>query len=255
MSDNTGASDLLTVSNLSYVYGERRAVDGVSFELKKGECFGLLGPNGAGKTTTISCVSGLLSNWQGDMQFQGSSFRPADAQVDRAKLGLVPQELAIYPNLTAAENLDFFGKICGVSTTERKEAVARNLRLSGLEERSADLVRTFSGGMQRRLNLAAGLMHSPALVLLDEPTVGVDPQSRNHIFETLLNLKSSGTTLLYTTHYMEEAQKLCDRIAIMNEGKIVAIGTARELAHQTGDEEANLEDVFLTLTGRSLRDD
>ncbi|MFN3189897.1 MAG: ABC transporter ATP-binding protein [Aureliella sp.] len=246
---------LLEVSDLGYGYGQRRAVKGISFGVRAGECFGLLGPNGAGKTTTISCLAGLLSEWNGAMQFAGDNFNAAQSTKDRAKLGLVPQELAIYPNLTAEENLFFFAKLGGVPKKEQADAVQQNLDLSGLTDRKRDLVRTFSGGMQRRLNLACGLLHSPALVLLDEPTVGVDPQSRNHLFETLLQLKANGTSLLYTTHYMEEAQKLCDRVAIMNEGEIVATGSPQELATECGDEGADLEQVFLHFTGRRLRDE
>jgi ABC-2 type transport system ATP-binding protein len=174
---------------------------------------------------------------------------------DRRRLGFVPQELAIYPNLTARENLSFFGKLAGVSANELGAAIDRNLELAGLVDRQSERVSTFSGGMQRRLNLASGLMHAPRLVLLDEPTVGVDPQSRNHLFETLAALKHSGVSLLYTTHYMEEAQRLCDRIAIMHEGQVVAIGTPTELAVSIGQPDANLETVFLHLTGRTLRDE
>lgn len=173
---------LFTVSDLTYLYGERRAVNEVSFAVQAGECFGLLGPNGAGKTTTISCIAGLLADWRGAMNFKSREFKPATVLQDRAQLGLVPQELAIYGNLTAEENLDFFASLSGVSAAERPQRVTENLRLAGLEDRRRDRVRTFSGGMKRRLNLVAGLTHSPALLLLDEPTVGVDPQSRNHIF-------------------------------------------------------------------------
>ncbi len=246
---------LLAVEGISYQYGKRCAVDNVSFPVGCGEVFGLLGPNGAGKTTTISCIAGLLADWTGSMSFSSQSFQPARVTNDRRKLGYVPQELAIYPNLTARENLSFFGKLAGVSANSLKQAVDRNLILAGLQDRQNDLVSTFSGGMQRRLNLASGLMHAPVLVLLDEPTVGVDPQSRNHLFETLLALKDSGISLLYTTHYMEEAQRLCDRIAIMHEGKVIAVGTASELAVSIGQPEANLETVFLHLTGRTLRDE
>ncbi len=246
---------LLSIENLHYQYGKRVAVESVSLNVAKGECFGLLGPNGAGKTTTISCIAGLLSQWSGSMTFRSNEFRPASVASDRGLLGFVPQELAIYPNLTAEENLRFFAKLCGVANAQLQTTIERNLQMAGLLDRRHDLVRTFSGGMQRRLNLAAGLLHSPALVLLDEPTVGVDPQSRNHLFETLLRLKSEGLSLLYTTHYMEEAQRLCDRIAIMNEGIIVATGTPGELATEIGDANANLEDVFLHLTGRRLRDE
>jgi ABC-2 type transport system ATP-binding protein len=246
---------LLAVEELSYRYGERVAVDSVSLTVRRSECLGLLGSNGAGKTTTISCIAGLLSQWSGAMTFESRDFHPAEIAADRAKLGFVPQELAIYPNLTAEENLRFFAKLSGVGRSEMNDVVERNLELAGLCDRRKDLVKTFSGGMQRRLNLAAGLLHSPALVLLDEPTVGVDPQSRNHLFETLLRLKGEGLSLLYTTHYMEEAERLCDRVAIMNEGRVVAVGTARELAAGVGKPDANLEAVFLNLTGRKLRDE
>lgn len=189
------------------------------------------------------------------MTFDGVPFAPAKSAQDRGRLGLVPQELAIYPNLTAAENLRFFAQLGGVKKAELAGTVERSLDLAGLEDRRNDLVSTFSGGMQRRLNLAVGLVHSPDLLLLDEPTVGVDPQSRNHLFETLARLKSEGMSLLYTTHYMEEAERLCDRVAIMNEGAVIAAGTASELAQQIGQTDANLEEVFLHLTGRKLRDE
>lgn len=249
------SEDLLSLEGVHYRYGNRHAVQSVSLTVRRGECFGLLGPNGAGKTTTISCIVGLLADWNGAMRFEGRDFRPAVVAADRAKLGFVPQNLAIYPNLTAQENLNFFAELSGVPRAERPQVVAQNLQLAGLVDRKDDLVRTFSGGMQRRLNLAAGLLHTPALVLLDEPTVGVDPQSRNHLFETMRQLKSEGQSLLYTTHYMEEAQRLCDRIAIMNEGAVVATGSPAELAESIGEPDANLEQVFLHLTGRSLRDE
>lgn len=251
----TKHSQLLSIQQLSYSFGNRKAVKDVSFEVKQGEIFGLLGANGAGKTTTISCIAGLRKDWTGQMLFNGQQFSPAVQANDRLRLGYVPQELAIYPNLTAEENLRFFAKLSRVSSSEIKQVVASNLELAGLTDRRRDLVSSFSGGMQRRLNLACGLVHSPALILLDEPTVGVDPQSRNHIFETLMRLRSQGHSLIYTTHYMEEAQRLCDRIAIMHEGNIVAIGTHEELALSIGDRQANLEQVFLQLTGRSLRDE
>lgn len=252
---DSSTNTMLAINELGYRYPTGYAVESVSFGVKEGECFGLLGPNGAGKTTSISCIAGLKARWTGSMEFRGADFHPAKRKADRARLGFVPQELAIYPNLTAEENLSFFGSLAGLTKRDIKTTVQQNLELAGLTDRRRDLVKTFSGGMKRRLNLAAGLMNSPALLLLDEPTVGVDPQSRNHLFETLTRLKSSGIALLYTTHYMEEAQRLCDRIAIMNEGKIVAIGTADSLAADIGDPSANLEQVFLQLTGRSLRDE
>ena len=248
-------SILLDVKQLRYAYGKRQAVDGIDLQVYRGECLGLLGPNGAGKTTAISCMAGLLADWQGEMHFAGQPFKPARVRSDRAKLGLVPQELAIYPHLNAQENLRYFAELCQVPARERAQAIEENLELAGLKERRRDLVRTFSGGMQRRLNLASGLVHRPDLVLLDEPTVGVDPQSRNHIFETLQQLKQRGHSLLYTTHYMEEAMRLCDRIAIMHEGKVVACGTLGELAAGHDEPDGNLEKIFLKLTGRSLRDE
>ena len=248
-------SVLLDIQGLSYAYGKRQAVAGIDLQVHRGECLGLLGPNGAGKTTAISCMAGLLANWQGEMSFGGQPFRPADVLLDRARLGLVPQELALYSHLNAEENLRYFAELCRVPARERGAAVEKNLELAGLKDRRRDLVKTFSGGMQRRLNLAAGLVHQPELVLLDEPTVGVDPQSRHHIFETLLHLKTQGHSLLYTTHYMEEAMRLCDRIAIMHEGRVIACGTMAELAASTDEAEGNLENIFLKLTGRKLRDE
>lgn len=253
MTENT--QPLLSVSGLNYAYSDRVAVQDAQFEVQRGQVFGLLGPNGAGKTTTISCIAGLLSRWSGTIRFDGVGFAPATNVRDRGKIGFVPQDLAIYPNLTAEENLKFFAELSGVGTGGREAAVEKNLEIAGLTDRRSDLVRTFSGGMKRRLNLAIGLLHDPQLVLLDEPTVGVDPQSRNHLFDTLLRLKEEGHSLLYTTHYMEEAQRLCDRISIMNEGTIIASGKPNELGEKIGQPGANLEQVFLHLTGRSLRDD
>lgn len=249
-----GKPVLLQVHGLSYAYGSRPAVRDASFAIHRGEIFGFLGPNGAGKTTTISCMAGLLANWGGTMTFADQPFHPAQRPTDRSKLGVVPQEVALYDDLTGRENLAFFAGLSGLKGARRDQAVDAALALAGLTERADDRVKQYSGGMKRRLNLAAGDLHQPELVLLDEPTVGVDPQSRNHIFDSLLELRKSGRTLLYTTHYMEEAQRLCDRVAIMHEGVIAAIGTPAELAQKVGTPEANLETVFLNLTGRSLRD-
>jgi len=243
------------LTKVCYSYGQRLAVDSVSFDIEPGEMFGLLGPNGAGKTTTISCIAGLLRDFQGEMRFRGEPFRPATNIDDRAQIGFVPQELAIYDKLSAEENLRLFAKLMGVPASEIPTRVSELLDLAGLVDRRHDRVQTYSGGMKRRLNLAAGLLHRPSLVLLDEPTAGVDPQSRNHLFESIQKLKMDGVSVLYTTHYMEEAERLCDRIAIMNEGRIIAIGTPRELAAGCGLPDANLETVFLQLTGRSLRNE
>ncbi len=246
---------LLRVQELHYSYGNRAAVDGMTFQVQPGEIFGLLGANGAGKTTTIGCISGFLSGWRGELSFDGRPFRPARSAEDRRQIGIVPQELAIYDHLTGRENLVLFAKLCGVPAALRKQRVDTLLEFAGLESRQKDLVKTYSGGMKRRLNLAAGLVHQPRLLLLDEPTVGVDPQSRNHLFESILELQKSGVSMLYTTHYMEEAERLCDRIAIVNDGKVIAIGTMSELANVCGDPDMRLERIFLKLTGRELRDE
>jgi ABC-2 type transport system ATP-binding protein len=246
---------LLSVENLSYRYGKRTAVDSVSFHISRGEIYGLLGPNGAGKSTTIACVSGLLKEYSGNLNWNERPFRPSQSTSDRSAIGLVPQELAIYENLTGRENLRLFAQLAGVRRSVIKERVETYLNFAGLVDRGNDLVCTFSGGMKRRLNLAAGLIHEPSLVFLDEPTVGVDPQSRNHLFDSIARLKSDGISVLYTTHYMEEAERLCDRVAIMNAGCIIASGTPTELISGIDVADANLETVFLHLTGKRLRDE
>ncbi len=250
----TTVSPLLSVSSLRYTFSDRVAVDDVSFTVGAGEVFGLLGPNGAGKTTTISCIAGLRTPRAGALQFGGAPFVPSQDARARARLGVVPQELALYSDLTARENLEFFGRLFGVAPDRIDAAIDRALELSGLADRAGDRVSEYSGGMKRRLNLAIGEVHDPELLILDEPTVGVDPQSRNHIFDALVRLKAGGKALLYTTHYMEEAERLCDRIAIMDEGKVLALGTAKELAERAGLPGADLEAVFLKFTGKRLRD-
>ncbi len=246
---------IFEVQQLRYAYGDRIAVKDIDFDVRSGEIFGLLGPNGAGKTTTIHCVSGLLADWSGSMTFLGNEFRPSRLVEQRRLIGLVPQELAIYEGLTAAENLRVFGELHGLRGSALKQQIAEKLQIAGLEDRQRDLVGKFSGGMKRRLNLACGLMGDPKLIILDEPTVGVDPQSRNHLFEAFEKLRQIGKSVLYTTHYMEEAERLCDRIAIMHEGNIIASGTVAELASEAGSATSDLESIFLQLTGRSLRDE
>ncbi len=189
------------------------------------------------------------------MHFDGHPFQPAENIDDRRKLGVVPQNLALYENLSARENLAFFGSLNGLSGDRLREAASDALKLAGLTDRANDRVKDYSGGMKRRLNLAIGVIHRPRLLLLDEPTVGVDAQSRNQIFEALFELRRAGGTLLYTTHYMEEAERLCDRLAIMNEGRVIAQGTLTDVAAVASLANASLEDVFLKLTGRSLRDE
>ncbi|MBK6941865.1 MAG: ABC transporter ATP-binding protein [Planctomycetes bacterium] len=245
---------LLQVSDLLVRYGDRVAVGAISFDIGRGEILGLLGPNGAGKTSTISCISGLREPDGGRFAFDGAAFSPNSDANARARIGLVPQSLALYDELSADENLLFFARIAGLGRADARIAADRGLELSGLTDRRRDRVSTFSGGMKRRLNLAAGDLHQPALLVLDEPTVGVDPQSRQHIFDALERLKAEGRSLLYTTHYMEEAERLCDRIAIMDEGRILDVGPATALAERAGLPGANLETVFLKLTGKQLRD-
>ena len=214
------------VDSLVKRFGSVTAVDGVSLELRAGECFGLLGPNGAGKSTLIRAIVGRVIADSGRVAVFGSA---AGSREGRAALGWVPQELALYPRLTARENLHSFGRYNGMIGKALDESVAWCLNWAALEDRAGELTRNLSGGMKRRLNMAAGLIHHPRLVLLDEPTVGVDPQSRNRIFEMIEALRAQGMTLIYTTHYMEEAERLCDRIAIVDHGRIIALDTGEGL--------------------------
>ena len=222
------SESLVRVRDLRKRYDTLNAVDGVSFEIRRGEIFGLLGPNGAGKTTTISILAGILPATEGRIEIAGMDAGRANIAVKRA-LGIVPQELAIYPKLTARENLAFFGQLYGLKGTALGQRTREMLQLVGLEDRADSRAETYSGGMKRRLNLAAGLMHNPQLLLLDEPTVGVDPQSRNHIFEGVRALNRQGLTILYTSHYMEEVEALCDRVGILDGGKLVACDTVANL--------------------------
>ena len=303
----------LRACDLRKAYGEQVAVDGLSFEIRRGETFGLLGPNGAGKTTTIKMLVGLLAPDSGTAEVvieDQSKGDPTSPQVRRL-IGLAPQSLSLYEELTAKENLNFFGGLYGLSGTALRDRTDWCLSFAGLQDRKNDRAGTFSGGMQRRLNIAAALVHEPEILLLDEPTVGVDPQSRNHIFESIQTLSKQGMTIIYTTHYMEEAERLCDRVAIIDHGKLMACDTVSGLLktyggasvvlaelkpgiqlpgsvsslpafNQTGQhirfesstpiekvaqlsneglafnnlkiQQPDLESVFLSLTGRSLRD-
>ena len=282
---------MLTLTDLRKAYGATVAVDGLSLRVEPGEILGLLGPNGAGKSTTVHLALGLLAPDAGSVAVDGLG-PPTDPAV-RRHLGLAPQSLALYAELTGEENLRFFGKVYGLGGAALQGRVDWALDFAGLTERRADRVGTYSGGMQRRLNLAAALLHQPKLVLLDEPTAGVDPQSRHAILERILELKRAGLTVVYTTHYMEEAERLCDRVAIVDHGKVLALDTVPNLKRTHGAvpvlvatvggevrriptpdpvgaltrlvaeatvedfhvERADLEQVFLKLTGRRLRDE
>lgn len=229
----TGTRDVLAVDGLVKRYGDQIVVDGVSFHIRAGETYGLLGPNGAGKTTIISMVAGLIPSDAGSVHVLGKSMTPSSTG-PKGHIGLVPQELAIYPDLTARENLRFFGSLQGLQRKELRARTDEVLELIGLADRAGEQTKKFSGGMKRRLNIGIGLLHRPTLLILDEPTVGVDPQSRNSILESVEQLGTEGMAVLYTTHYMEEAERLCDRISIIDEGQVQAEGTRDELIRLTG---------------------
>ncbi len=252
-------SNSISIENLvhRYKYAEQVAVNGISLEIKAGEIFGLLGPNGAGKTTTISILSGLLKPTQGKVSIHDFD---VIQQNDESKkmIGVVPQEIALYPTLTAKENLEFFGSMYGIPKAALKEKIKQYLNLFGLDNTGNKRVEQFSGGMKRRLNLIASLLHDPKILILDEPTASVDVQSRNMIIEFLRDLNKKGTTILYTSHYLEEAENLCTEIAIIDEGKIIIQGSPQKIiGSQAGSDSYrndNLENIFLKLTGKKLRD-
>jgi len=225
----------IRVTNLHRAFGEIKAVQGVSFDVRLGEIFGLLGPNGAGKTTTISMLATLLRPDEGDALVMGHSIRH-DPMAVKSVLGVVPQEIALYDDLSARENLTFWGKMYGLRGAVLRQRVNEVLELIGLSDRAKGRVSTFSGGMKRRVNIGVALLHKPQVIYMDEPTVGIDPQSRRNILDSVVALKNQGMTVLYTTHYMEEAQELCDHIAIMDHGQIIACGTHEELVKLVGQQ-------------------
>ena len=227
-------SSILEIHNLVKNYGDFAAVKGISFDIHKGEIFSLLGPNGAGKTTTINMVSTLFEPTSGDALIGGHSVTKAPMQV-RQMIGVVPQELALYEDLTAQENLMFWGQMYGLSGKSLKHRIDEVLDQIGLTERASHRIKTYSGGMKRRVNIGVGLLHKPELLFMDEPTVGIDPQSRRAILETVKDLNRLGMTVLYTTHYMEEAQELSDRVGIIDHGELIALGTQAELTKQVGE--------------------
>ena len=281
---------MLKLTNLTKSFGSNLAVDGLSLEIHPGEIFGLLGPNGAGKSTTLHMAVGLLAPDQGTVELRGKG-SPHDRRV-RSLIGMAPQSLALYEDLSGEENLTFFGRLQSLSGSPLRQRVDWALDFVDLSDRRKDPVGSYSGGMKRRLNLAAAVIHRPSLLLLDEPTVGVDPQSRHSIFEKVLKLRDEGCTVVYTTHYMEEAQKLCDRVGIIDRGRLLALDSVNQLIAEHGGkslvraeraegetqletsqplvelerllkeggllrlsvERPNLETVFLNLTGRTLRD-
>lgn len=245
-----GTVSAIEVRDVAKNYGEKRALGGVSLELRQGECLGLLGPNGAGKTTLIRCLVGRSRVDSGSISVLG--FAPGSKQA-RASLGYIPQELALYPLLTPRENLRSFGAYQGMRGRELESAIDWCLEWAALKDRQNDPVKTFSGGMKRRLNMAGGLIHRPKVVLMDEPTVGVDPQSRERIYEMIESLRREGMSLIYTTHYMEEAQRLCDRVAIIDHGHVIALGSPAELIKNAFGTEQHIEVHFLQSPGDAVR--
>ncbi len=237
-------SRVLEATGLKKSFGDIHAVRGVSFHISVGETYGLLGPNGAGKTTSISMVSGLLQRDGGEVLLDGQSMTTTSLG-PKQDIGLVPQDLAIYPDLTARENLRFFGHLYSMPKAELVKRVDEVLEVVGLADRANDRASEYSGGMKRRLNIGIGLLHRPKLLVLDEPTVGVDPQSRNAILESVEHLSSEGMAVLYTTHYMEEAERLCTRVGIIDQGEIKAEGTRRELVELVGQQDR----IRITATG------
>jgi ABC-2 type transport system ATP-binding protein len=237
------AGPMIEVENLKKQYGDIVAVDDVSFRSRPGEIFGLLGPNGAGKSTTIGCISGLLRPGSGRIRVMGHDV-VTDGPASRRRLGVVPQELALYEDLSTRENLMYWGAAYGLGGSHLKERVEAVLVVAGLADRARDPVRKLSGGLKRRANFACGIVHEPAALLLDEPTVGVDPQTRVRLLELVREQAAAGATVIYTTHYMEEAEKLCDRLAVIDRGKIIAEGTLPELRSLLGEKD------LVRVTGR-----
>ncbi|WP_313339216.1 ABC transporter ATP-binding protein [Sedimentibacter sp.] len=219
---------MLKIENLYKEFGNIKAVNNISFEVKRGQLFGLLGPNGAGKSTAISMISTLIEPTKGDIFFEGKSILK-DSKLIRQKLGVVPQDIALYPTLTGYENLSFWGSVNGLKGQELKNRILEVSDIIGLNGRLKDRVDKYSGGMKRRLNIGAALLHKPELLIMDEPTVGIDPQSRNHILDTVLELNKQGMTIIYTSHYMEEVEYLCNELCIMDEGNIIASGNQQDL--------------------------
>jgi ABC-2 type transport system ATP-binding protein len=245
---------VITIYNLSKTYrgSENPALKGISLTVNKGEIFGLLGPNGAGKTTTINILCGFLQKDSGDIHIKGWTVGENTEDIKRV-IGLVPQDIALYDTLSPLENLRFIGNMYGMRGRRLRTRISECLHLLGLEKSRNRLVRTFSGGMKRRLNLIAGILHEPEILFLDEPTVGIDVQSRTVILDYLREINRKGTTIIYTSHYLEEAEQLCTEIAILDNGEIIIRGRTKEMT-TANMSYTSLENIFLNLTGRSLRD-
>jgi ABC-2 type transport system ATP-binding protein len=236
---------ILELNGIVKRYQNKTAVNQVSLTVKEGEIFGLLGPNGAGKTTLISTICGLSDPEEGEILLFGKTMKSAGTEIKK-QIGVVPQDIAVIQGLTAYENVTFFGKLYGLKGKLLKERVEEALNFTGLWERRKDKPGKYSGGMQRRLNIACAIVHQPKLIIMDEPTVGVDPQSRNHILESICELNRRGSTIIYTSHYMEEIEEICSSIAIMDEGRLIACGTSEELKEQIANEEKTFIEVAAT---------
>ncbi len=248
------SEEVLTARNIVHRYrgSSHPSVDNLSLSIFQGEIFGLLGPNGAGKTTSISIFSTLLQPTEGDVFIHGIDIIKHPHRI-RSLLGFVPQDVAVYSDLTGRENMRYFGKLYGLRGKKLETEISQLLEMLGLEEKADQRTHTYSGGMKRRLNIGVGILHNPKILFLDEPTVGIDAQSRNMILEKLSLLKKSGTAMIYTTHYMEEAEILCDRIIILDEGRNIAEGIPAQMISKV-EECRNLGDLFLSLTGKQIRD-
>ena len=246
---------ILKTKDLTKKYNNKAVVDGLNLEIKKGEVFGLLGPNGAGKSTTMNMICSIVKPTAGTIELLGKNPFKQKKEVIH-KIGYIPQELAIHGNLKAWENVELFTSLYGIKGEALKQSISESLEYVGLLEKKNEFAKNFSGGMKRRLNIACAIGHKPDLLIFDEPTVGIDPQSRNFILEKIKESNKNGATVIYTSHYMEEVEAICTRIAIMDNGKIIACGTSEELKRlvTNGSEDITLEEVFLTLTGKSLRD-
>lgn len=246
---------ILKTNDLTKKYNNKVVVDNLNIEIKRGEIFGLLGPNGAGKSTTMNMICSIVRPTAGEIELLGKDPWKQKKEVIH-KIGYIPQELAIHGNLKAWENVELFTSLYGIKGEKLKKTVDESLEYVGLLERRGEFAKKFSGGMKRRLNIACAIGHNPELLIFDEPTVGIDPQSRNFILDKIKETNGKGTTVIYTSHYMEEVELLCSRIAIMDNGKIIACGTSGELKAMVSKsgEDITLEEVFLTLTGKKLRD-